>query len=32
LLGAQEGLDDPQLGFAPDQARHDQSVCGVGAL
>ena len=28
-LGAQEGLDGPQLRFAPDQARHDQSVCAA---
>jgi hypothetical protein len=26
-LGTQEGLDGPQLRFAPDQARHDQSMC-----
>jgi hypothetical protein len=26
-LGAEEGLDDPQLRLAPDQARHDQRVC-----
>ena len=29
-LGAQEALDGPQLGFAPDQARHDQRLCAAG--